>query len=66
MTKKSTKLSDIPDESSDDEPEMYDNHILDSLINCKNNNPEEYENFIKYIIYATILFCILSLPFIDK
>lgn len=64
--KKSIKLTDIPDDSSDEETETYDNNILDNIIKVKKENSEEYNNFLIYIIYATIIFAILSLPIFDQ
>jgi hypothetical protein len=57
-------LEDIPDDS-EQEIDSKELSILNNILNVKNNSPQEY-NTLKYVIYATIIFIILSLPFVDR
>lgn len=58
----STKLNDI-DTSEDIEP--TDLAVLNSILDIKNRNSSQYET-LKYVMFATALFAILSLPFTDR
>lgn len=59
-----TKLVDIP-EDSDEEIDSNELAILNTILNVKKRSPEEYES-LKYVMYATGLFMLLSLPFTDR
>ena len=58
----STKLNDL-DTSEDIEPS--DIAVLNSILDVKNRNSSQYET-LKYVMFATALFVILSLPFTDR
>lgn len=60
-----TKLADLPVES-DIEADDSELAVLNSILNMKEDNPEEYEGVLKYVMYATGIFVILSLPFTDR
>ena len=59
-----TKLADLPDDS-DDEIDSQELAVLNSILNVKKTSPEEY-NSLKYIMFATGIFFVLSLPFTDR
>nr|QBK87500.1 MAG: uncharacterized protein LCMAC201_04100 [Marseillevirus LCMAC201] len=59
-----TKLADLPDDS-DDEIDSTELAALNSILNIKKKSPEEY-NSLKYVMYATAIFLMLSLPFTDR
>jgi len=59
-----TKLTDLPDDS-DDEIDSQELAVLNSILNVNKKSPEEY-NKLKYVMYATGIFLILSLPFTDR
>lgn len=63
------ELDNISDEESEvDADTNIDNNQLNALqqiLKVSENNPSEW-NRLKFVFYATILFAILSLPFIDK
>ena len=59
-----TKLADLPEES-DDEIDSKELAVLNSILNVKKQSPEEY-NSLKYVMFATGIFLVLSLPFTDR
>ena len=67
-TKENISLDEL-DNISDEESEIdIDNNQLNALqqiLQVSEKNPTEW-NRLKFVFYATILFAILSLPFIDK
>jgi len=62
-----TKLQDLPEDSNDDEEDIDSKElaILNSILNVKKKNPEEYNN-LKYVMFATFIFLVMSLPFTDR
>jgi len=61
-----TKLEDLPDDSdSEEEIDSKELAVLNSILNVKKKNPEEYNN-LKYVMFATFIFLLLSLPFTDR
>lgn len=59
-----TKLADLPDDS-DDEIDSKELAVLNSILNVNKKSPDEY-NSLKYVMFATGIFLILSLPFTDR
>ena len=59
-----TKLQDLPDDS-DTDIESHELAVLNGILNIKKNSPEEY-NTLKYVLFATFIFFIMSLPFTDR
>ncbi len=59
-----TKLADIPDDS-DADIDSSELAVLNSILNVKKHSPEEY-NSLKYVMFATALFLVMSLPFTDR
>ena len=59
-----TKLQDISDDS-DAEIDSEELAVLNSILSIKKNSPQEY-NTLKYVMYATGIFMIMSLPFVDR
>ena len=59
-----TKLQDLPDDS-EDEIDSKELAVLNSILNVKKKSPEEY-NSLKYVMFATAVFLVLSLPFTDR
>lgn len=59
-----TKLADLPDDS-DEEIDSDELAVLNSILNVKRDSPKEY-NTIKYVMFATGIFIVLSLPFTDR
>ena len=59
-----TKLADLPDDS-DDDIDSKELAVLNSILNVKKTSPEEY-NSLKYVMIATCIFMVLSLPFTDR
>jgi hypothetical protein len=57
-----TKLSDI---DTDDSENSDETNILASILNTKRTNPKEYST-LKFVMFATAIFAVLSLPFTDK
>ena len=63
---KGSYIDDLPDTDTDNDAiDSKELTILNNILNIKNTNPEEY-NKIKYILYATAIFMVLSLPFSDR
>lgn len=65
MGKKGTKLQDLSDDS-DDEIDSQELAVLNSILNTNKTSPKEYNNVTKYVLFATGIFLILSLPFTDR
>lgn len=68
MGKKKVKIEDIPDDSHD-ESESTDQSglaILDSILTSQTRSPQQYNSVLKYVMYATGIFILLSLPFTDR
>ncbi len=59
-----TKLADLSDDS-DDETDSKELAVLNSILNVRKKSPEEY-NSLKYVMFATGIFLVLSLPFTDR
>ena len=57
------KIDDLPD--TDSEIDSRELQILNSILNVKTENPEEYSR-LRFVFYATALFVLLSLPFTDR
>lgn len=57
------KLEDISD--SDTEIDSSSMQTLNNILNVKSKSPETYST-LKYVLYATAIFVILSLPFTDR
>ena len=62
--KTSTKIDDIS-EDSDDEIDSKELDLLNKILKAKEHSPKEYDT-VKYVMYATAIFTILSLPFTDR
>lgn len=62
--KKGTKIDDLP-ETSDNEADTKELAVLNNILDIKKTNPKEY-NTLKFVIYATLIFFVLSLPFVDR
>jgi len=63
---KGAKLDELPEDSDDDEDiDSKELSILNSILKSKEKSPEEY-NTIKYVMYASGIFALLSLPFTDR
>lgn len=60
-----TKLADLPEAGDDDEIDSRELAVLNSILNVKKHSPEEY-NSLKYVMFATAIFMVLSLPFTDR
>lgn len=60
-----TKLEDLSDDSDNEDVDINQLEILNNILNIKNKNPKEY-NTIKFVLFATALFIVLSLPFTDR
>lgn len=60
-----TKLEDLPEESDTEDIDSKELAVLNSILNVKKKNPEEY-NKLKYVMFASGLFLLLSLPFTDR
>ena len=60
-----TKLEDLPEDSDTEDIDSKELEVLNSILNVKKKNPEEY-NKLKYVLFATVLFLLLSLPFTDR
>lgn len=61
-----TKLQDLPEDSDNEEDiDSKELAVLNSILNVKKKNPEEY-NKLKYVMFASGLFLLLSLPFTDR
>ena len=60
----SIRLDDIPD-TSDEEIEPKELAVLNSILVMKKNAPEKWEK-LKHVVYATMIFAVLSLPFTDR
>jgi hypothetical protein len=58
------KLQDLSDDS-DAEIDSEELAVLNSILSVKKNSPQEY-NTLKYVMYATGIFMVMSLPFIDR
>ena len=69
VPKEGTKLADLPDPESDDdaEPEIESKElaVLNNILNVRKKSPAEYST-LKYVLFATGIFMLLSLPFIDR
>lgn len=63
--KKGTKLEDLSDDS-EEEIDSSELAILNSILNTNKNSPQEYNHVTKYVLFATGIFLILSLPFTDR
>lgn len=61
---KGTKLDDLPDDS-DSDIDSKELSVLNSILNVKQKSPKEY-NTLKYVMFATGIFMLLSLPFTDR
>jgi hypothetical protein len=60
----STKLAELPDES-DIEVDSKELSILNNILNVNKKSPQEYQT-LKFVLYATGIFALLSLPFTDR
>ena len=56
-------LEDIDD--TDDEIDSKELSVLNGILNVHKKSPKEYST-LKYVLYATALFLVLSLPFLDR
>ena len=64
---KGTKIQDLPDNDDNDDNDELDSkrlELLNSILDIDEKKPS-YKLLIN-VFYATILFAILSLPFIDR
>ena len=63
---KTTRLQDLPDDD-DVSPEIESEglQVLTNILDVKSNDPQEYKRF-RYILYATAIFILLSLPVTDR
>ena len=59
----SKKLEELPD--SDTDIDSRELEILNTILNIKTDNPEEYSK-LRFVFYATAIFVLLSLPFTDR
>lgn len=63
------KLEDLPDDSDDEGGEQQidskELSLLNNILNVNKKAPKEYAT-LKYVLYATALFLVLSLPFFDR
>lgn len=60
------KLEDIEDDDSDNEEiDSKELAVLNNILNVKQKSPKEYST-LKYVLYATAIFFLLSLPFLDR
>jgi ABC-type uncharacterized transport system YnjBCD permease subunit len=59
-----TKLEELPSDS-DIEVDSKELALLNSILNVSEKAPQEY-NTLKYVLYASALFLLLSLPFTDR
>ena len=59
-----TKLQDLPDDSSE-EIDSKELSVLNGILNMKKKSPKEYDT-LKFVMYATAIFLVLSLPFVDR
>lgn len=66
MNKKSSNVNidDLPDDS-EVEIDSYELNVLNNILKIKSKSPETYER-LKYVLSATIVFMLLSLPFTDR
>lgn len=62
--KEGMKLEDI-DESDDEDIDSNELAVLNNILNVKQKAPKEYST-LKYVLYATAIFFLLSLPFLDR
>ena len=60
----STKLADMSDDS-DEEIDSKELSTLNTILNVKKKSPEEYDT-LRYVMYASGIFLLLSLPFTDR
>ncbi len=60
----STKLADMSDDS-DEEIDSKELATLNTILNVKKKSPEEYDT-LRYVMYASGIFVLLSLPFTDR
>jgi ABC-type uncharacterized transport system YnjBCD permease subunit len=59
-----TKLDDLPSDS-DIEVDSKELALLNNILNVSEKSPQEY-NTLKFVMYASALFLLLSLPFTDR
>jgi len=60
-----TKIAELPNDS-DVEVDTKELALLNSILNVDKKSPEQYHSTIKYVMTATGIFIVLSLPFIDR
>ena len=58
------KLQDLPYDS-DEETDSRELALLNNILSINKRSPEEY-NTLKYVLFATGIFIVLSLPFTDR
>lgn len=59
------KIEDLPDDDTDEEIDSEQLRTLNNILNVKEVNPEEY-NKLKFIMFASGIFFVLSLPFTER
>lgn len=61
------KLEDIDDDDDSDTEEIDSKElsVLNNILNVKQKSPKEYST-LKYVLYGTAIFFVLSLPFLDR
>lgn len=62
---KTTLIEDIPDLQEDPVIESEGLQVLTNILDIKSKDPIEYKKF-RYVLFATAIFTILSLPFTDR
>jgi glucan phosphoethanolaminetransferase (alkaline phosphatase superfamily) len=62
--KGSVKLDDLPLES-DDEAQASDLEVLNTILTTNKKNPQEYAT-LKFVLYATMIFALFSMPITDR
>ncbi len=59
----SKKIDDLPE--SDTEIDSRELQVLNTILNVKSEDPQEYSR-LRFVFYATAIFFLLSLPFTDR
>lgn len=59
----SSKIEDLP--YSDEAPDSNELEVLSSLLDIHETDPQEY-NRLRFVFYATALYALLTLPFVDR
>jgi len=63
-----TKLADLPEPDSDDESSEIDSKelaVLNNILSTNKKSPAEY-NTLKFVLFASAIFMVLSVPFTDR